>query len=244
MAKNVMMTNRNLLIVSTSKVHGSGYMEYIQDQVAEHFKNCKKVTFIPFARPGGISHDEYTKIASDAFDKIGVEVRGAHTFESAREAVNWADGLFTGGGNTFVLLTQLYKLGFIEHIQNAVESGKPYMGSSAGSNITGTTISTTNDMPIMYPPTFDALQLVPFNINPHYLDPDPGSKHMGETRETRIKEFHAYNDQPVVGLREGSALIVKGNDIKIFGDHSVRIFEKGKQPYEIESTENLNFLVQ
>jgi dipeptidase E len=118
------------------------------------------------------------------------------------------------------------------------------MGSSAGSNITGTTISTTNDMPIMYPPTFDALQLVPFNINPHYLDPDPGSKHMGETRETRIKEFHAYNDQTVVGLREGSALIVKGNDIKIFGDHSVRIFEKGKQPYEIESTENLNFLVQ
>ncbi|GFZ80397.1 dipeptidase E [Aquaticitalea lipolytica] len=233
---------KNIIIASTSTIHGSGYLEYILDELKSFFKHTDDILFIPFARPGGISHDEYTKKANEAFSKIGKKARGIHEFENPIEALKNAKGIFTGGGNTFVLVTQLYKFNLIEPLKDVIQNGTPYLGTSAGSNICGLTINTTNDMPIVYPPSFKTLGLVPFNINPHYLDPEPNSKHMGETRETRIQEFHAFNSPPVVGLREGSWLQVKDESIVLKGSLSARIFEYNKSPYEVESNTELNTL--
>lgn len=153
-----------------------------------------------------------------------------------------AQGLFTGGGNTFLLVRELYKQDVLRSLKEVVLEGTPYLGTSAGTNIAGLSMRTTNDMPIVYPPSFNTLGLVPFNINPHYLDPSPDSTHQGETRETRIKEFHQFNPQPVVGLREGSWLEVKDNDIRLRGNLPARIFQAGKAAYEMESGESLNDL--
>jgi dipeptidase E len=198
--------------------------------------------FIPYARPGGISHDDYTKTVQNAFKKINKTVVGIHNCECPIDAVNNAKGIFIGGGNTFVLVSQLYNNGILEALKTAIINGTPYLGTSAGSNICGLTINTTNDMPIVKPHSFKTLGLVPFNINPHYLDPIVGSKHMGETRETRIKEFHAYNTQPVLGLREGSWLEVKGDTITLKGDYSARIFKYNKSPYEVLTDSDLSQL--
>ncbi len=233
---------KNILIVSTSTVHGSGYLEYILNELTNFFKDTEEILFIPYARPGGISHDEYTQIAKQAFSKINIEVKGIHTYENPIEAINSAKGIFVGGGNTFVLTRMLCKLNLMTQLRNVVNEGTPYIGTSAGSNICGLTIKTTNDMPIVYPPSFEALKLVPFNINPHYLDPNTNSTHMGETRETRIKEFHNFNTQPVIGLREGSWLHVKNDSIILKGTLTARVFEARKKPYEIESGTELNAL--
>ena len=233
---------KHIIIASTSTLHGSSYLEYILNDLEIHFKADKELLFIPYARPGGISHDEYTNKTNDAFAKIGKLVRGIHTFENPIEAIKNAKGIFTGGGNTFVLLNQLYKHHLITPLKNVINSGTPYLGTSAGSNICGLNIKTTNDMPIVYPPSFKALGLVPFNINPHYEDPNPESKHMGETRETRIQEFHHYNTNPVVGLREGSWLMVKEKSIVLKGNLTARIFEFNKAPYEIEPETDLSYL--
>ncbi len=233
---------KNIIIASTSTIHGGSYLEYILDELKILFKNVDDILFIPFARPGGISHDAYTQKASEAFSKIDKTLKGIHEFDNPIEAIKNAQGIFTGGGNTFVLVNQLYKNDLIKSIKNAVENGTPYLGTSAGSNICGLTMNTTNDMPIVYPPSFKTLGLVPFNINPHYLDPDPTSKHMGETRETRIKEFHKFNSQPVIGLREGSWIKVTGNDLILEGTLDARIFEYNKSPYEIKTGTKLNDL--
>lgn len=233
---------QHLIIASTSTVHGSGYLEYILDELSDHFKKAKTIVFVPYARPGGISHDDYTEIAKKAFSKIGKDVVGLHTFKDPKHAIKNADGIFTGGGNTFVLTNQLYINKLLKPLKATIKNGTPYLGTSAGSNICGLTIKTTNDMPIVYPPNFNALGLVAFNINPHYLDPVKNSTHMGETRETRIKEFHHYNTQPVVGLREGSWLLVKGQNITLKGPFSARIFEYNKPPYEVVSGTLLNDL--
>ncbi len=222
----------NLLIVSTSKTHKSSYMGYLLNEVEQLFHSTEEILFIPYARPSGISHDEYTEYPRKAFAEIGKTVKGIHEFDDPVKAIEEAKGIFTGGGNTFVLLKTLYENKLMEPIRKVVKGGIPYMGSSAGSNITGLTVGTTNDMPIVYPPSFNALQLVPFNINPHYLDPNPNSKHQGETRETRIKEFHHYNSQPVIGLREGSWLHVYGDKMILKGPLNARIFEQGKEAYE------------
>ena len=233
---------KSIIIASTSTIHGSGYLEYLLDELKIHFKSANEILFIPYARPGGISHDDYTEIASKAFKTIGKTIKGLHEFENTQEAIQNAQGIFVGGGNTFVLVSQLYKNNILLAIQNAIKKGTPYLGTSAGSNICGLTMHTTNDMPIMYPPSFKTLGLVPFNINPHYLDPIEGSTHMGETRETRIKEFHAFNTQPVIGLREGSWISVEANKLTLKGPLNARIFEYGKAPYEIETNSNLDFL--
>ena len=225
---------KNLIVASTSTLHGGDYLEYILEALKELYKDTDTVHFVPFARPGGISHDGYTEKAQEAFSKIGKKVIGVHTYDNPKEAVSKAKALFTGGGNTFVLVKQLHELGLMEAIREAVHDGTPYLGTSAGSNICGVSMRTTNDMPIVYPPSFKTLGLLPFNINPHYLDPDPNSTHMGETRETRIKEFHTQNQLAVVGLREGSWLRVQGEEIKLEGVLGARIFEKDKAPYEIE----------
>jgi dipeptidase E len=232
---------KNILLASTSTVYKGKYLEYLLPVLASHFKMCKSIVFIPYARPGGISYEDYTQKAEEAFKTIGIKVKGLHEFNDSIEAIEKAEGIFTGGGNTFVLLNELYKNNCIDALQSVIKSGTPYLGTSAGSNICGQNIKTTNDMPIIYPPSFDALQLVPFNINPHYLDPDTSSEHMGETRETRIKEFHTQNSLPVIGLREGSWLEVKNDSITLKGDLEARIFEKDKVPYEVKTSSVLNF---
>ena len=229
----------HLLIVSTSTVFGKPYLSYLQDECTDFFSNAKKILFIPFARPGGMTHDAYTAKAKEVFESWGFEMRGAHEFETAEDGTSWADGFFTGGGNTFELAKTLRESGYFNHIDQAVRAGKPYMGTSAGCNLTGLSIGTTNDMPIVFPPTFDAFGWVPFNINPHYLDPVEGSTHMGETRATRIAEFHHFNDQPVVGLREGSWIRVENEKYTLGGKFTARLFEKGKPAIEID---NISFL--
>jgi dipeptidase E len=225
---------KKLIIASTSTIHGSGYLEYLLPTLKQHFYNCSEIIFIPFARPSGITHDEYTTIAKKAFATIGINVKGLHEYEDYTAALKNAQGVFTGGGNTFLLVSQLYKHKVMPALKEVVINGVPYLGTSAGSNICGLTMNTTNDMPIVYPPSFSTLGYVPFNINPHYLDPDPTSTHKGETRETRIKEFHKFNTVPVVGLREGSWLTVDGSNITLNGNLNARVFEYNKPPYEVQ----------
>jgi len=233
---------KNLIIASTSTIYGLGYLEYILPTLELHFKNVDTLLFIPYARPGGISHDEYTAKVAEAFSKIGIKVVGIHTFENPSEAVKNAQAIFTGGGNTFLLVKQLYWFNVMSALREALLHGTPYLGCSAGSNITGLTMETTNDMPIVYPPSFQTLGIIPFNINPHYLDPIEGSTHMGETRETRINEFHAFNTQPVLGLREGSWLEVRGLKITLKGELSARLFRQNQDPVELETNSDLSNL--
>jgi dipeptidase E len=231
-----------IISASTSTLHGGEYLDYLLPELQSFFTNVKELLFIPYARPSGISHDDYTKKVSEAFTKINIAIKGIHEFENPIEAVEKAQGIFTGGGNTFLLVSQLYKNNVIDILERVVKNGTPYLGTSAGSNICGLTMSTTNDMPIVYPPSFRTLGFVSFNINPHYLDPIEGSTHMGETRETRINEFHHFNPQPVVGLREGSWLEVKGDSVKLKGTLTARIFKRNETPFEVAAETELNEL--
>lgn len=233
---------KSIIIASTSTLHEGSYLEYLLPTLKSHFQNCKSILFIPFARPGGISHDDYTAKVAQAFASINIEVKGIHEFENAENAIKNAEGIFTGGGNTFLLVTQLYKHNIMQLLSQTVKNGTPYLGTSAGSNICGLSMQTTNDMPIVYPPSFQTLGLIPFNLNPHYLDPDTQSKHMGETRETRIKEFHAFNAIPVLGLREGSWLEVKGNKVTLKGNLYARLFKQNESPVELETESDLSTL--
>ena len=209
-------------------------MGYLQNELSDFFKGIKELLFIPYARPSGLSYAQYTLLPKEALAPLGISVKGIHEFSNAQEAVQNAQAIFTGGGNTFLLLKTLYELNLISALRDAVNGGTPYMGSSAGSNIAGLTIGTSNDMPIVYPPSFNALGLLPFNINPHYLDSIPNNKHQGETRETRINEFHGFNTQPVVGLREGSWLRLENEQLELKGNLKARLFKAGEKPLEIE----------
>lgn len=229
----------NVLLASTSSLFGGKYLEYIKEEIAELFSGIDEIIFIPFARPSGILHEEYTQIARDFFEQINIKVKGLHEFEDKIAAVNEAKGFFTGGGNTFLLVKTLHEENLMTVLADNVKSGKPYLATSAGSNIAGLNMKTTNDMPIVYPSSFDCMGLVPFNINPHYLDTNPDLKHNGETRETRIKEFLTQNEVKVVGLREGNWIRVLGDKITTEGTQLTRIFEKGKEPYELESGSEL-----
>jgi len=233
---------KKLIIASTSTVYGLGYLEYLLPVLKDHFKNANTILFIPYARPGGISHDDYTAKVTEAFAKIDKKVVGLHTSENPVEAIEKAEGIFTGGGNTFLLVKQLYWYKVMLPLKEVLQNGTPYLGCSAGSNITGLTMETTNDMPIVYPPSFQTLGMVPFNINPHYLDPVEGSTHMGETRETRINEFHSFNSQPVLGLREGSWLEVRGSKITLKGSLTARLFRQNQPPIELETETDLSNL--
>jgi dipeptidase E len=224
---------KNIIIASTSTLHNGQYLDYLLPEIQLFFGHCSEIIFIPYARPSGISHDDYTKKVAQVFGKISIAVKGIHEFKNPIEAIEKAQGIFTGGGNTFLLVSQLYENNLVETLKKAVLNGTPYLGTSAGSNICGVTMSTTNDMPIVYPPSFTTLGWVPFNINPHYLDPVEGSTHMGETRETRILEFLQLNAEPVIGLREGSWLKVKGDSIILKGALTARVFKRNETPYEI-----------
>ncbi len=225
----------NILLASTSTLYGGNYLEYLKDEIKTLFQGIDEILFIPFARPGGISHEEYTAKVAVFFEQLNIKVRSLHEFEEMPEAIQNAKAYFTGGGNTFLLVKTLLEKNLMHFLKENIETGKPYLGTSAGSNIGGINMKTTNDMPIVYPPGFECMELVPFNINPHYLDHDPLLKHNGETRETRIHEFLTQNDIMVVGLREGNWIRRIGDKITVEGSQMTRIFEKGKEPYEIEA---------
>src|SRR5689334_19883345 len=163
---------------------------------------------------------------------MGYELSSIHTSSNPQAAVATAEAVFIGGGNTFRLLKALYDFGVLDPIRKRVNAGVPYVGSSAGSNVAGPTIKTTKDMPIVQPPSFDALGLVPFQISPHFLDPDPNSTHMGETQEERILQFLEENDTPVAGLREGAMVRVENATTTLKGSSGARIFRKGQAPVE------------
>jgi dipeptidase E len=239
---------RDLLLLSNGSMHGSGYLDYaepyIQNMLRSNKKTISKILFIPYARPSGATLETYTTKARDRFKTMGFNLTGIHEYHNIKYAVEDAEAIFIGGGNTFVLLNSLYKADIMEIIKKKVEDGTPYIGASAGSNVAGKTIMTTNDMPIVYPPSFNAMGLIPFIINPHYLDTDPDSTHRGETRETRIKEYHAFNDDIVVGLREGAMLRVIGDNVHLYGKTGAKIFRKGQEPTEHKPGESLDFLLK
>lgn len=224
----------NIVLASTSTLFGGNYLAYLKEEIKSLFHGIDEIIFIPFARPGGISHDDYTKKVREFFSEINIKVKGLHEFEDEIFALNEGQGFFTGGGNTFLLVKTLHEKGLMEVLKKNVEAGKPYLGTSAGSNIGGLNMKTTNDMPIVYPPSFQTMDLVPFNINPHYLDPNPDLKHNGETRETRIQEFLTQNDVKVIGLREGNWIRRIGEKITVEGNELTRIFEKDKETIEIK----------
>ncbi len=232
---------KNVVLASTSTLHGETYLSYLLPVISELFAGAGEVIFIPYARPGGISHDEYTEKVAAVFTTAGLKVRGLHTFDDPAEAIRNGEAFFTGGGNTFLLVKQLHELQLMDVLRWEVEKGKPYLGTSAGSNIGGVNMQTTNDMPIVYPPSFQTMALVPFNLNPHYLDPIPELPHMGETRETRIREFQEQQDLMVVGLREGSWIRIKERKITLEGTVPARIFKKGTEAYELAVGEVIDF---
>jgi dipeptidase E len=225
---------KQLLLISNSTLHSSGYLDHCADETTHFLGEQKNVLFIPFARPGGISHEEYTETARNRFYQMGYILQGIDEVSDMKKAVESTDAIFIGGGNTFVLIGMIYKHNLINPIRNAVLNGTKYIGTSAGSNVACQNVKTTNDMPIYYPKSFDGLGLVPFNINPHYIDPDPHSIHMGETRETRIKEFHVFNDVPVVGLREGAMILCEDDKYVLKGSHGARLFMRNKEPKELK----------
>lgn len=235
---------KNCIIASTSTIYGGNYLDYLLPHLSELFNQTSEIVFIPYAQPGGMSCDAYTQKAQEAFNHIGKKLIGLHSFSSPTEAIKSAKGLFTGGGNTFRLVNELYKNDLMHTLREAILNGTPYLGTSAGSNICGLTMQTTNDMPIVYPPSFKTLGVLPFNLNPHYLDPIPNSKHMGETRETRIKEFHSINNLPVIGLREGSWIEAKENILTLKGDFTARVFLQNKEPFEIEPNTRLETIIE
>jgi len=219
----------NLLLISNSTNYGSKYLDHCESALRAILGGTGRVLFVPYALA---DWDGYAGRVGDRLRRMGVEVESIHDAGDEVAAVRRARALFVGGGNTFRLLDRLYRLSLLDVIRERVRAGIPYVGSSAGSNVAGPTIKTTNDMPIVQPPDFGALGLVPFNINPHYLDPDPASRHMGETREQRIREFHEENDETVVALREGSMLRVTGTEARLAGPAGARVFVRNREPKE------------
>lgn len=230
-----------LLLISNSTMHGGGYLEHCRDELRDFLGAPKKVLFVPFALH---DHEAYADKARPAFEALGHQLGSAHTFDDAPAALDHHDAVFVGGGNTFRLLAQLERTGLLEAIRARALDGMPYVGSSAGTNVATRSIRTTNDMPIVQPRSFDALQLVPFQINPHFLDPDPNSEHMGETREERILQFHEEHDTPVLGLREGCMLRADGEQLTLRGTTAARLLRRGAEPAEFEPPCDLSFLLE
>ncbi|MEW2353112.1 dipeptidase PepE [Spirillospora sp. NPDC029432] len=230
-----------LFLLSNSRTHGRAYLEHATEEI-EDFLGGRRLVFVPFALR---DHDGYTATVGAAMRPLGIEVTGAHTAADPRDLVRDAEVVFVGGGNSFRLLSTLQRTGLREVIRERVEAGElRYMGSSAGTNMACPTLRTTNDMPIVQPESFEALGLVPFQINPHFLDADPGSTHMGETREQRVTEFLEENDVPVLGMREGAWLRVSGRKAALGGTTGARLFARDSEPRELAPDADLSFLLE
>jgi dipeptidase E len=229
-----------LLLISNSTMHGRGYFDHVAEELCDFLGEIRSILFVPYALN---DRDGYAAKVAGRFKELGLEVTSIHAASDPAEAVRNAEALFIGGGNTFRLLNTLYEHDLLRPIRERVSGGMPYVGSSAGTNVATLSIKTTNDMPIVQPPSFEALGLVPFNINPHFLDTDPSSTHMGETREQRIREFHEMNEVPVLGLREGAWLRREGEDLTLKGTTGARLFLRGLEPAELESGASLSDLL-
>lgn len=229
---------KNLVLASSGSVHGSGYLEYLLPTIDKLYKDVEEILFIPYAQPSGISYDDYTDAVQEAVSTLGIEVKGIHEFKDAKTAIKNAKGIFVGGGNTFLLVSKLYEFDLWDLLKEVIVQGTPYLGTSAGTNITGLTMHTTNDMPIVLPPSFNTLGIVPFNFNAHFIPADANSTHRGETRETRIKEFQSIVSISVLGIKEGSWLRVKGDDIFLRGGTEAYWFEN-KEIKIIDTNTNL-----
>jgi dipeptidase E len=232
---------RRLVLISTSTVFGTRYLEHAFPELRDALASVSRVLFVPHALR---DRDGYAAKARAAFEEMGFGLDSLHEAPDPRRAVEEAEAVFCGGGNTFRLLKALGDLDVLPLLKRRAGEGMVYAGASAGSNLACPTVRTTNDMPIVEPPSLAALDLVPFQINPHYLDPVPGSTHMGETRETRIKEFHEENDTPVVGLREGAILRVEGPSVLLKGLAGARVFRRGQEPVEVTPGADLGPLVE
>jgi dipeptidase E len=217
-----------LLLISSSNVHGYGFLEQPEDDIRRFLAGKRRVVFIPYALK---DREAYTLTVGERLQRIDPALHVEQIRD--RGSIESADALFVGGGNTFRLLATLYDLDLLAPIRDAVRNGLPYIGSSAGTVIASPTIRTTNDMPIVEPPSFDSLGLVSWQFNCHYLDADPNATHKGETREERIRQFHEENEQPVVGLREGTLLRVDGGSAQLLGIANARIFRRGQEAVEV-----------
>jgi dipeptidase E len=205
-------------------------MDHAETEIRDHMAGAR-VLFIPYAL---LDYDGYAAKACERLNRMGLQCDSIHRHQDPKIAVQEAEAIFIGGGNTFRLLKTLYEQDLVNTIRKRVDAGAKYMGSSAGTNVACPTICTTNDMPIVSPPSLSAIGLVPFQINPHYIDADPNSRHMGETREERIREYLEENDLPVVGLREGTMIRVENGEYIFKGHTTARIFRKGMSPIEVE----------
>lgn len=221
-----MRSHPRLLLLSNSLPYGRGFLDHAEEELRAFLAGARRIAFVPFA-----AHDldAYAQKMRERMGRMGFEVLSLHHLPGALDS---ADAVFVGGGNTFRLLHRLYERDLLEPIRTAVNRGMPYVGSSAGSIVAGPTIKTTKDMPVVQPLSFDAFGFLDFHISPHYLDPDPGSKHMGETQEERIGHFLEENDGRVVGLREGSLLRVENASVELLGPSSARLFQRGAPPWE------------
>jgi dipeptidase E len=236
-----MEIHNRVLLISNSTVYGGGYLDHVEHEIRSFLGSARRVLFFPFALH---DRDAYASAVRKQFGAMGYSIESAHETAAAQKAVEETDAIFIGGGNTFRLLKALEDLEVIELIRRKVNSGAPYIGSSAGSNVAGPTIKTTKDMPIVQPRSFDSLRLVPFQISPHYLDPDPNSTHMGETQEERILQFLEENDTPVVGIREGAWLLCNNGTVTLKGQTGARIFRRGHAPVEVLPGSEISRLVE
>jgi len=233
----------NLLLLSSSRVGSTEYLTHAENMIKQHLgSSITEVLFIPYA---GVSIDfeAYESMVNEAFTEFGYNIRSIHHFENPKQAIKQAQAIAVGGGNTFCLLNELYQNDLISTIQDKIKLGTPYIGWSAGSNIAAPSIRTTNDMPIIEPPSFNALHFLPFQLNPHYIDGNPPG-HNGETREMRINEFLVKNpSQTVVGIPEGTALRVESNRLIYLANVNGYLFDKSNGKEIIEANADLSHLL-
>jgi dipeptidase E len=229
-----------ILLISNSTVYGRGYLDHVEEQIKSFLGSARTVLFFPFAL---FDRDAYAAATKARFAAMGYSIETAHATPDSHKAIEQTDAIFIGGGNTFRLLKALQDLDLLDPIRRKVKGGAPYIGSSAGSNVAGPTIKTTKDMPIVQPRSFDSLGLVPFQISPHFQDPDPNSRHMGETQEERILQFLEENQTPVVGIREEAWLVCEDNAVTLKGEAGARIFKRGEVPVEAKPGDNIVGLV-
>ena len=232
-----------LLLISNSTMPGEPYLDYPKFEIKKFLgENPVTAVFIPYAAVT-FSFDLYSEKVEERFAEIGHHIRGIHTFENPVTAIEKAEAIVVGGGNTWQLVRMLHDKKLMNPIREKAYSGTPYIGWSAGSNVACPTLRTTNDMPIIDPKGFNCTGLIPFQINPHYLDANPEG-HGGETREQRIEEFLEINPNIyVAGLREGTMLKLEENKLELIGNRPCRIFKKGQKPIELYAKDDFDFLM-
>ncbi|MBI4854126.1 MAG: dipeptidase PepE [Acidobacteria bacterium] len=235
--------SKKLLLLSNSRNYGQGYLAHAEKEIKNFLTtDIKEVLFIPFAAVR-FSYDEYTNIVSSKFTELGYKVKSIHQTDDYNQAIRTAQAIIVGGGNTFQLLKCFYENNILELVRNRVNEGLLYMGWSAGANMACPTIKTTNDMPITEPPSFNALNLIPFQINPHYTEATLAN-HQGETRDERLAEFLVLNPSTyVVGLREGSMMQLTDSNLELLGEKTLKVLRQGQEIKEYTSKDSLQFLL-